>query len=71
MVRDAVRILYCRHDTCGKPYESVGGLIPPICPACSRVAAWATDPDVAKIPGFPLTRNDKQFLKSLRIDPEG
>lgn len=63
------RILYCRHDDCGKPHEVDAGYFPPICPACKRCAAWATHPGVAPIlaGGLVLTVNDRRFLKSLRI----
>jgi hypothetical protein len=74
-------MLFCRHSNCGKPFESMAGDQPGICPFCRRDAWWSTTPGDGRNPGkprrvkptvaFALSFNDKRFLKSLRIDPEG
>lgn len=64
--------IWCRHEDCQEPFESIAGYRPALCDKCHRVAAWATEQGVGLIGaiGFTLTRNDRRFLKSLRIDPE-
>lgn len=70
------RTIWCRHEICGKPYESVAGHEPDPCPACQQKASWATMPGTprerrnAKRPRVPydLTYNDvKLFLERVKI----
>jgi len=75
-----MRTLYCRHDHCGKPYDSIAGDQPHICPACGLAAHWTTDPQYRvkvrsrqkgpRVP-FDLTFNDRRLLKAARIAVDG
>lgn len=67
-----MRLLFCRHEDCGRPYESHAGKIPPICPACHRSALWATEPHTptVDVAGHALTAQDRRFLKALRIQAD-
>jgi hypothetical protein len=58
------RTLWCRNPACQKPYESVAGKWPDICPKCDRPAHWTSQEPIR------FSRNDLRFLKSIRIDPE-
>lgn len=43
--------------------------LPPVCPKCKAKAHWRScDEDPAV--DYKLSRNDEQFLKSVKIDPE-
>jgi hypothetical protein len=71
------RTIYCRHEHCGEQVDIVAGQFPAVCPGCERVAKWSTTPgnvvkERRKGPRVPwdLSRNDRRFLRSLRIDPE-
>jgi hypothetical protein len=76
-----MQTLFCRHPNCGKPFESAAGDQPDVCPACRQGGLWSTSPGdgwdatkpvcVAPQVKFELSFNDRRFLKSLRIDPEG
>ncbi len=54
--------LWCQH--CQTGYASVGE-VPKWCPECNQYPNWST-----RKPYKP-SENDKRFLKSIRIDPEG
>lgn len=64
----ASTVLYCKR--CGVGYGSLGE-VPRVCPSCEKETSWSTAPigDKPTKP-FVLTRNDRVFLKSLRIQPD-
>lgn len=43
--------------------------LPPVCPKCHATAHWRSVDDVPAT-DYAVNRNDRMFLKSLRIDPE-
>lgn len=55
-------LLWCR--MCRTGYASVGER-PELCPECKKVPHWT------RTPPYVLSGNDRRFLKSLRIDPDG
>jgi hypothetical protein len=56
--------IFCKF--CKVGYASLGEL-PPVCPECNAPAHWITEP--AETWPFRLSRNDKQFLRSIRVEP--
>jgi len=57
----ATTLLYCGHVTCGVAFGTTGE-VPTTCPACRRATTWKTAP-----PELALTREDRQFLKSIKV----
>jgi len=55
---------------CGEEFRS-NGTIPATCPRCLSTTRWTTSAclDMPKV-RWELNRNDRRFLRSLRIDPE-
>jgi hypothetical protein len=62
-------VLHCRH--CQQAYRHVTGTLPDACPTCGQESDWSavTVEHEPRVP-FNLSRNDRKFLKSIRIDPE-
>jgi len=58
MADDKRVTLWCQ--ACKTGYASVGE-VPFLCPECHGIPYWTTSPP------FKLSRNDKSFLKSIRI----
>lgn len=59
--------MWCRHQDCGRAYETEKEQVPSICPSCRRMGSWTI---VAPSARWELSYDDKRFLKSIRIDPE-
>ena len=57
------RIVYCH--ACLVGYAAIGAL-PSTCPHCNSPAIWRSSLE-PRVP-YELTFNDKQFLKTLRIE---
>lgn len=53
--------LWCR--ACTEPYDSRGAK-PAVCPKCYREPNWTLTPP------YKLNRNDRGFLRSIRVRPE-
>lgn len=68
------KLLYCKYDDCRIGYASVAGDVPSMCPACSRPAHWSTmQPEATyhePLSPWNVSRNDRKFLKGLRISSD-
>lgn len=64
------RILRCEHC---RVWYTVNRVIPDVCPYCEKSAMWKTAEALlpAETKPWKLTRDDRDFLRTNKIDPDG